>query len=461
MEFTLVSGSFRDPMGFVFQQRGKYYRQINQAYKSHYQQLMSSGLYESLTATGLMLTHESIEKKRFHTSEDAYEIIEPKQLDLVTYPYEWSFSQLKDAALATISIQKIALKHNMILKDASCFNIQYFKGRPLLIDTLSFENYEVGKPWIAYRQFCQHFLAPLALMSYVDIRLNQLCANFIDGIPLDLTVKLLPFKARLNLSLFLHLFLHAKAQSKHQNNHSAHNKKATLSKIALLGLIDSLESSIKKLTWRPANTTWFDYYENNNNYGETGLFEKEEIIENFAKLLQPSTVWDLGANTGRFSRIFSKHNASVVSWDIDPACVELNYLKTKQDNETKILPLFLDLTNPTSSRGWACNERSSFMERGPVDLILALGLVHHLAIGNNVPLSKIFSFFAAISSTIIIEFVPKEDSNAQKLLANRTDIFDLYHQEGFESAAQEEFDIIERIFVPGTQRIIYLLKKRS
>lgn len=460
MNASIVNGSFRDPMGFVFKHNDEFYRQINDSYQAHYTHLMESGLYLALTAERVLLSHETAPHDIKPMFQDGYKIIKPTQLEVLSYPYEWSFSQLRDAALTTLHIQKKALEYDMTLKDASCFNIQFLNGRPVLIDTLSFEKYEEGQPWQAYRQFCQHFLAPLALMSYVDIRLGQIWSNFIDGLPLDLAAKLLPVRAKFNFSLYMHIFLHAKAQQKYKTP-SRIKRKIKLSKLALFGLIDSLESGIKKLAWTPVNTTWFDYYENNNNYGDKALLEKEQIIQKLASEISPKKVWDLGANVGRFSRIFAKcGSSSVVSWDIDPACVELNYLETKRNDETNILPLYLDLTNPTSSIGWACHERASFIDRGPVDLVLALGLVHHLAIGNNVPLPKIFELFATLSRRLIIEFIPKEDSNAQKLLANRKDIFENYHLEGFEKAAKEFFTIESQSPVSGTMRTIYSLKKR-
>ena len=190
-----IAGSFRDPSGFLFHLNGLIYRQINIEYKKNYIHLMKSGLYEALMDTKLLIPHEEVNIGSL-ASDNAYKIIKPEQVLFISYPYEWCFSQLKDAALTTLKIQKKSLNFGMSLKDCSAYNIQFRKGKPILIDTLSFEEYREGKPWIAYRQFCQHFLAPLALMSYKDIRLNQLLRIYIDGIPLDLAIHLLPFRTR-------------------------------------------------------------------------------------------------------------------------------------------------------------------------------------------------------------------------------------------------------------------------
>lgn len=204
-------GSFRDPSGFVFRQDGIIYRHVNIVYKENYDYLITSGLYQDLTGRGLLIPHDEVDID-YAKSESAYKTLRPKLVEFISYPYEWCFSQLKDAALTTLQIQKRSLEYGMTLKDASAYNIQFMAGKPTLIDTLSFEKYHEGEPWVAYKQFCQHFLAPLALMSYRDIRLNQLFRIYIDGVPLDLASSLLPLRTRFNPPLLFHIHLHAVSQ---------------------------------------------------------------------------------------------------------------------------------------------------------------------------------------------------------------------------------------------------------
>ncbi len=212
----IIAGSFRDPSGFLFYQENVLYRQVNTAYRENYDLLIESGLYQALIDSKLLVSH--IEEKTDATYADCvYKILKPEIVPFISYPYEWCFSQLKDAALTTLKIQKIALDFGMSLKDSSVYNIQFLKGRPIFIDTLSFEKYQEGSPWVAYKQFCQHFLAPLALMSFSDVRLNQLLKVFIDGVPLDLASSLLPAKTKLNFSLLSHIHLHAKSQKKYES----------------------------------------------------------------------------------------------------------------------------------------------------------------------------------------------------------------------------------------------------
>ena len=183
---AILKSSFRDPSGFLFYRDGELYRQINASYKEDYDRFVRSGLYEKLVSGKLLVTHEEINISA-EKPETVYKIIKPEKIPFISYPFEWSFSQLKEAALLTLEIEKIALNYGMTLKDANAYNIQFLRGRPIFIDTLSFEKYEEGKPWIAYHQFCKHFLSPISLMKYTDIRLGQLNRIFIDGIPLDLT----------------------------------------------------------------------------------------------------------------------------------------------------------------------------------------------------------------------------------------------------------------------------------
>ena len=208
------NASFRDPSGFLFTRDGVLYRQVNQVYAEDYRKLMDSGLYAKLVKAGLLIPHTEVDIEPAN-KKLAFKVLCPEYVPFISYPYEWSFGQLKDAALATLSIQKRALKAGMVLKDASAYNIQFQRGKPTLIDTLSFEIYQEGEPWVAYRQFCQHFLAPLALMAYQDVRLSQLLRVYIDGIPLDLASELLPARTRWNLGLATHIHLHARAQKRY------------------------------------------------------------------------------------------------------------------------------------------------------------------------------------------------------------------------------------------------------
>ncbi len=450
--------SYRDPAGFVFSHGGTLYRQVNEAGRTDYERLMASGLYEKLIKDRDLVAHEEVDAG---VSPDgrAFRVIRPERVSFISYPYEWCFSQLKDAALLTLRLQKTALAHGMSLKDATAYNIAFSGGRPVWIDTLSFEQLKPGRPWVAYGQFCQMFLAPLVLMSRVDIRLQNLLSTFIDGIPLDLASTLLPRSTWLRPGLLMHLHLHAASQ-RHVTGRHIEGKARNFGPAALEGLIDSLASTIKSLDWRVPRTTWGDYY-SDTNYTSAAFAHKREIVSSALDRLAPVSVWDLGGNDGRFSRLASGRGIETVCFDLDPAAVEMNYRQVKGAPERHLLPLFLDLANPSGRYGWANEERDALADRGPADLALALALVHHLAIGHNVPLERIADFFSRLARALVIEFVPKEDSQVQRLLASREDIFDTYTAEHFERAFSARFEIVEVTRVRESARTIYVMRRRE
>jgi len=456
----IVGASFRDPSGFVFEAGGRLYRQINRSFAGTFDAFVAGGLYERLRADGLIIPHADCAPGSVASPapEIAHRIIEPERVGFISYPYEWCFSQLKDAALLTLSIQSIAMEQGHSLRDASAYNIQFHRGRPTLIDTLSFERYEEGRPWVAYRQFCQHFLAPLALMARTDVRLATLSRDFIDGVPLDLCSRLLPRSTRLSPGLMMHIHLHARAQRRFADQTRV--KKRRVSRLAIKGLIDNLASTVRSLKWNPAGTEWGDYYDGTN-YTDAAMREKASIVEEYLGRVRPATLWDLGANTGAFSRLAAARGVATVAFDIDPAAVEKNYLDVRRRSETHLLPLTMDFTNPSPALGWDHDERSSLAARGPADMALALALIHHLAISNNVPLERVARFFARLGTTLVIEFVPKSDSQVQRLLSTREDVFPDYQRDGFERAFSGHFEIMDARPVKDSERTMYLMRRKS
>jgi len=457
----LLPSSFRDPSGFVFRHNGHVYRQVNYVYRENYQMLMDSGLYERLVRQKRLIPHEEVDGPVLDKG-CAWKIIKPERVEFISYPFEWCFSQLKDAALLTLDIQLTALEYGMTLKDASAYNIQFHNGRPVMIDTLSFEKYVEGKPWAAYRQFCQHFLAPLALMAKKDVELNKLLLAYIDGIPLALASKLLPRASWLNTGILMHLHLHAATQRKYSDliSSKSNNKQREpyVSKTGLIGILHSLRKTVEGLKWEPGSTEWADYY-NITNYSEEAFDGKQRLVREFLEVAKPKRVWDLGANTGVFSRIAAGLETQVISFDVDPSAVEHNYRIVKEQKEENILPLIIDLTNPSPGLGWNGNERGSLFERGPADCALALALIHHMAISNNVPFEKIAEFFCRVCKYLIIEFVPKEDSQVQKLLNSRVDIFGNYYQTKFEEVFYRYFKIIRVEPIVDSNRTLYLMER--
>lgn len=456
---SIQPASFRDPSGFIFWRDTTLLRQVNTVYQPHYDQLMASGLYDELVKAGLLIPHTEVDRALATVPDSAYKVLQPQPIPFISYPHEWSYSQLRDSALVTLEIQKRALAHGMTLKDASAYNCALFEGRPRLLDTLSLEQYEPGSPWIAYRQFCQHFLAPLALMRYTDVRLNQLFTTNIDGIPLDLASKLLPMRSNFNLAIQVHIHMHAKSQRRYAGR-KVETRQPKVSQQALLGMIDNMESAIRKWHWNPAHTAWADYYDQDS-YTDPAFAHKRQVVADYIAQASPASVWDLGGNTGEFSQLASQHQILTVSMDFDPGAVDLNYRQMIETGDTHRYPLVIDLTAPTPAIGWANQERDSLVARGPADMVFGLALIHHLAIANNVPLPRLAAFFASLSRWAVIEFVPKSDPKVQTLLANRADIFPDYTQAGFEAAFAPLFSVVQKTQIQDSQRWLYLLRTKD
>lgn len=457
MPIERVPGSFRDPAGFVYIREGVLYRQINRSFGSTWDAFVSSGLHAELVEKGLLVPIRNADIG-LSLSNGAHAVVRPEALSFVSYPYEWCFSQLQDAALTTLQLMRLAMNRGFWLRDATAFNIQFHLGKPVQIDSLSFEHYREGSAWPAYGQFCRHFLAPLALAAFIDLRLIGLLREHVDGVPLDLASRILPSKTKLNPGLLAHIHMHAAAGVKSGGEDQAAPSRA-IPKNAILGMIDSLERVIKSLKAPTIPTTWGGYY-GFTNYDETAFELKKAIVREMTEAVNPKRIWDLGANSGVFSEAVAGTGRHVVAWDGDPLAVEAAYTKWRKEKRTDLLPLLQDFSNPSPALGWAHRERQSMAERGPVDLTISLALIHHLAIGNNVPLPMIAAWLRSLGTACLIEFVPKEDSQMKRMLSSREDIFDDYHEDGFLAAFKAHFELKDRRPIEGTARTLFLFVGR-
>jgi len=451
MQKNKDSSSYRDPSGYIFYENGKVYRAINHSYQKNYELFHDSGLYDELIEKQMIISYKEV-----NNIPEVYKVVQPELIEFISYPYEWSFNQLKDVALRLLEIQKIALNFNMTLKDATPYNFQFINNNPVLIDTLSFESYTEGQIWKPYKQFCEMLLSPLLLAKNIDPRLLRVTSVFKDGTPLEITSKLLPIKTKLTPSIALNIHAHAKSQKKYEGKKIESGKK--LPRNSFLGIITSLESLIKNLTIENKKTEWSDYYEETN-YTDSSFNQKQIIVRKFLDVIKPKIVLDLGSNTGVFSKIAYEFTNNIIACDTDHESINRFYITCKKENNP-ILPLILDITNPSSSIGWMNKERNSFFDRIKPDTVLALALIHHLAIANNIPLDMISKFFSDITDNLIIEFIPKSDSQIQRMLSSREDIFNDYDMKNFEETMSRYFDKISMSELENSDRILYYFRKK-
>ena len=448
-------GSFRDPAGFVFRRDGVLYRQVNRSYAPTLDRLEQTGFLKELQRDGLLVAHEQLGAEQ-GTTPDALAVFRPDAIPFISYPYEWCFGQLRDAAILTLEVQRRALDAGFILRDASAYNVQFVGGYPLFIDTLSFGIYADGQPWQAYGQFCEHFLAPLALMAVHDPRLAALQRSFADGVPLDVASRLLSAKTWLRPGLLLHIHAHARSRKQHAHD-AAKQRDRKLPLASLKRLIAHLRETIEGLKLEPVGTTWAEY-ETEHNYAPDAAAEKLETVRGMLAAVKPSTVWDLGANTGVFSAA-APDGAYVISIDGDHAAVERHYRRVRQVSR-RILPLVMDLGNPSPARGWAHAERKSLAERGPADALLALALIHHLVLGGGVPLRAVAKWLSGLGRFAIVEFVPPDDEQVLRLIAGRMEESHPYSENEFREAFAESFTLRQRHRVGNSGRELFLFEAR-
>lgn len=455
VNYTRHPASFKDPSGFVFETGGTVYRQINKSYTAQYQHFISSGLYQQLVAHKQLVAHTEV-PQNFTGDDNWFATLQPEPVPYITYPYEWCFEQLRDAALLTLNIMKTAIQHGMILKDATPFNVQFINSRPVFIDTLSFDTYNPQQPWIAYRQFCQSFLFPLYLEHYLKTDVQKILSTYIDGIPVDIIAKLLPLKSRLSLGVWLHVYLQQSAAgiSKGNKSASAFNKKK------LMDLISHLQTILQNFpAEKTYKTTWSNYYEDTI-LSKEYLNAKEKVMLGFLENINAKTALDLGANDGHFSKLLAERKIQVIATDADSRCINTLYKEVKKNTSLDILPLVLDIANPSPAIGFHNRERAAFHDRIQTDLVAALALIHHLVIGRNISLQALAGYFAAIAPELIIEFVPKEDDKVKQMLSSRPDTFSDYDQQHFEHYFGEHFTVVTQQIIPGTSRILYHMKRK-
>ena len=452
--------SFRDPSGFVFRNGNDLLRAVHHSYRSEYDAIVDSGLFRELWRRELLVPHEEVPVEQAQTDQ-AYRVLRPQLIPFISYPYEWCFEQLREAALLTLDVQARALEFGFTLRDSSHFNTQFLGAKPIFIDSLSFERYRPGQPWAAYGQFCRHFLAPLLLMARKDERMGALLQASQDGVPLDLASKLLPKRTWLGPSTLIHLHLHARTVKAYEGRAVPQRaKEKGLDRSGLITLVESLRDLVLGLPSPRRDTEWAAY-DQEHAYAPDETEAKERIIQAVIDSVRPRMTWDMGANVGRFSALARSTGSQVVAMDIDYGATARHFTALSERGETGILPIRIDLAQPSPGLGWANRERDSLLDRGPADLALALALVHHLRVSAGVPFSVMAPFFAGLAPRLIVEWVPRTDPQVERLLRSRPDTFPDYTREAFIDAFVAHFEPRSAHPVGATGRELLVFESRA
>jgi hypothetical protein len=442
-EIERHAASFRDPAGFIFEHNGVLARAVHPNAVADVELLFSSGLHDELVAAGLLVRHRRIEADASPLPE-GWLLLEPERLPVISYASEWTDAQLGGAAALTLELQQRALTHGMSLKDASSFNVQFAGARPVFIDLLSFTRLEAGRAWIAYRQFCEHFLAPLALRKFHPDALASSIS--LTGISLPIASRLLPLSSWFSSAVTLHVHLHARAAGQVDGKRRAMQAAASSQAIVEFRhrLTTSLGAAVRALTPKTRASSWSDY-RNTNVYSVDSAARKLAFVRQVAQDSTVRRALDLGANDGHYARALVDMGIACTAVEVDAACSEAIYESSVAPPYDKLLnTLRVDLTNPTPAHGWAHKERAAFAVRMQCDLTLSLALVHHLSITYQVPFAEIAAFLAALAPHAVVEYVPVHDVMSRQLLGARTEITTNYletlSRNAFEAAFARRFE---------------------
>jgi SAM-dependent methyltransferase len=460
-------GSFRDRNNQVYAVDGRIIRGISAEARRHWEALEKSKFYKRFSASEQIVSTTVLDADALPASFSDEEkhwdaFLEHDRIPFVSYAYEWCFSMLKDAALLHLELMESALREKLILKDATVFNIQFKGHKSVFIDLPSFEIYEAGMPWVGFRQFCQHFLYPLMIQSYKNVSVKNWFKGNIDGITPYECNQLLSFRDKFRQGVFSLVYLQSKLVASMGDAKRSIVSEAQDSDFGLeiiLSNVRKLKKVVKGLEWQLASSEWSDYTKTHS-YNDECFEQKCNFVNAVVNEKKRGLTWDIGCNTGHFSRILAQNSEYVVALDIDELSVQRMYHSLKKEGPDHILPLVFDLTNPSPAIGWRCKERHRLDGRGKPDLILCLALVHHLVITGNVPLAEVMDWLASLGAEIVVEMLTKEDDMVKKLLLNRVDQYPEFTIEGFESIAGAQFTVKKKEeIMPGKRFLYHLLPK--
>jgi ribosomal protein L11 methylase PrmA len=457
-------GSFRDREGRIFYYEGSVYRGLSETARHNWKKLSESPFFQWASETGKLVKTEEVEGNVLQqAAQDSWAaVLTHEKIPFVSYPYEWSFGMLKDAALLQLELLECALESDIILKDSTSFNIQWQGFAPVFIDIPSFEVLKPNEPWVGYRQFCQLFLYPLMLQAYKGVCFQNWLRGNIDGIEPGDFSQLMSLKDYLRPGVFSHVVLHSKLQASQADTNVSIKlgmQDAGFSKALIQANVRKLQALVKTLNLAQTKSEWAAYVKQHS-YTDADMQRKEAFVRRSTKHQPRNLVWDLGANTGKFSRIAAESSRYVIAMDLDHLAVDYMYRSLKEDGISNILPLVMNVSQASPALGWQGKERKNLEQRGTPDLTLCLALIHHLVISANIRVAEFVEWLSGLETAVVIEFVTKQDPMVQKLLLNKVDHYADYEEGAFENFLSQYFDIVEKEVLKSGTRILYYAEPR-
>ncbi len=474
-------GSFKDPAGRVYRldpgtDSERIVRGLNGAAAEVAERLLAEPFFAELVADGRVVATDPLDPQSpagaavIAQGWDA--AFEHEAVEFVTWPYEWPFSMLKDAALLQLDVLKNAAASGWTLKDATSYNVQWIGCRPVFIDVPSFEPWPEGEPWRGHRQFCATYLTPLLLTSHLGIDFQPLLRSSLEGIDAEQASRHFYGLRRFKRGVLSHIWFPAKAERKAESRASKQPKPEPGSpqpeparrqpKTRVLALLDSLERLVGKLSppvasqERPRRSAAIPGHDAG--LAAEQLAAKQSFVAGHGAELRPRLTWDLAAGSGALACIAAEHSGTVVAMDQDPSAVDLLYRRLRSDGPANVIPLVMDLANVSPGQGWAGGERPGLDQRRRPDLVLALDVVHRMRVAANIPLPLFFDWLRSLDAACIVEFVGREDEAFAELLANKTLDYADYGIESFEDEARSRFTVKNRLELPGGERELFLLE---
>ena len=462
-EAAVNTGSFRDRDGRVYHFQGRVFRGLSESALESFRQLQSKKFYSKLLESGKLIGTRELPAGENPLPDEVKNqwvgFLEHDPVPVISYPYEWTFSMLKAAASLQLHLVERAVSNGFTLKDATPYNVQFIDRKPVFIDIPSFEPLQEGEPWSGYRQFCEMFLFPLLLQVYKGCNFQPFMRASIDGVNVQAAASLFGFRDRFRKGVMSHVWLQSKLDRRYggsSENVRSNLKSAGFNRELILVNVRKLQKLVSKLEWEASGSEWGDYTEFHN-YSDEDHLRKEAFIREAVAQEKPGTVWDIGCNTGQFSRIASEGCSQVVSSDIDHVAVERVFLNP--DTPKNILPLVQNVADPSPNWGWRNQERTDLQTRSKPELVLCLALIHHVVITANIPLAEFIDWLAGLTDKLVIEYVSRKDDKVKTLLRNKEDKYQDYSRESLESNLTRHFAISGREDVNDGDRTLYLCVK--
>lgn len=454
-------GSFRDPLSRVHVDESAAWRGLAAEGLADFEAFAATTTFREAIAAGSLVATELVDPQQSPLGGDWAAVLRHERIEVISYPYEWAFEMLRDAALLQLDLSRRALDEGILTKDATSYNVQFVGSRPVFVDVGSFERVRSGEPWPGYRQFCELFLNPLVIQALGDVDFQPLLRGSVHGISPSDCANLLRPRDRRRRGILTHVALHARAERRYADADADRDVKAELKQAGfgpaiVKAQLQSLERSVRRLRWKAQASTWSDYG-SRSHYTDDDLRMKEEFVAQVAESDRPGLVLDLGANDGRFSRIaVERGGGRAVAVDSDHLVIDTLYRQLRDEGNDRILPLVLDLSDPSPGIGWRNVERRRFVDRVRPDLVLCLAVVHHLALTNTVPFDEIVAFLADFGAPLVVEFPHRDDPMAARLLGRKRDgLFDHYDVPQWEKALESRFRVVTRTPLPSGRRTLY------